>query len=345
MDNRTFLGQPTLFWVEIGRKVPKYARRNMVLHSELHPELKQFLVTHEAIYSLSKGRSNLISKIERTSELERFQSIQKNIASPQRDFWVNTTSRFFYLQAATYQLGIEEYVHIESDVILLNLDSITHRFRNHKSSKIGYPLETPELGCASIFIVRDQTVFTEFLDFALDSWQDSDSTDMTLLAGFANSRPDCVEILPTWVENRSLSGSVFFDAGTIGKFYLGCDARNLSMPFSRRGMTQNSYDLVGDLNLIDLGRWCVNSDDGEAGNLKGLSVTLDSFKLANIHVHSKQIPKGSRVLKRRLKMGFNSKKNRIWKIGRIDGTVFLERFAGAMLRRLGINVKKHISFR
>ena len=345
MNSKTFLAQPTLFWVEIGRKIPRYARRNMVLHSQLHPDLRQFLVTDKEIYLLSRGQSKFISKLDHTSELERFHRIQKNIESPQKSFWVNTTSRFFYLKAATFQLGIEEFLHLESDVILLNLDSVARLFQNQQISKIGYPLETPTLGCASVFIVRDQGVFSEFLNFVLDSWRKLETTDMTLLGDFAMYKPEYVEVLPTWIRNRSFGDKDFFDAGTFGKFYLGNDARNYSVPLSKRGSKQNSYALVDDLNEIGINRWCVNSNDMNAGNSKGLSIELDGFRLANIHIHSKRIPRKSRLLKKYLKKGFEGNQSNLWKMGRIDGAVFCERLAGAIIRRIGIDVKKHISFR
>jgi hypothetical protein len=345
MINELSNSHPPLFWVEIGRKLPRYLQRNVRLHAKLHPNLTQYLVTENTISVLSKGRFKEITGIRSTSELKQFQAIKKSFASPQESFWINTTSRFFYLHAAAWQLGIDNYFHMESDVVLLDLNSVLAQFQDDGDKRLSYPLETESLGCASLFIVRNRSCLEKFLEYILGAWDKPETTDMTLLGAFAKEEVDCVELLPTWIKNRSLEDSVFFDAGTIGKFYLGSDARNFSKPFSRRGVKQNSFALVDDLSALSVGSWRVSTNDKYSGNSYGISVSIGRFQLSNIHIHSKHIPRSPSVLEKVSKSGFEGQQSALWRLGKPDWIVFLERLIGHMLRRVRIKISKHISLR
>jgi hypothetical protein len=345
MFNELSNSSPPLFWVEIGRKLPRYLRKNVRLHANLHPNLTQFLVTENSISVLSKGRFKEITGIRPTSELKQFQAIKRSFASSQESFWINTTSRFFYLHAAASQLGIDNYFHMESDVVLLDLNSVIAQFQDGGNKKLSYPLETESLGCASLFIVRNRSCLEKFLEYILGAWEEPETTDMTLLGAFAQKEVDCVQLLPTWLKNRSLDDSVFFDAGTIGKFYLGSDARNFSTPFSRRGVKQNSFALIDDLSALSVGSWRVSTNEKDSGNSHGISVSIGRFHLSNIHIHSKHIPRSPSAFERVTKSGFERQQSALWKLGKPDWTVFLERLIGHVLRRVRMKVRKHISLR
>lgn len=98
---------------------------------------------------------------------------------------------------------------MESDVVLLDLNSVIAQFQDDGDKKLSYPLETESLGCASLFIVRNLSFLEKFLEYTLSSWEKPETTDMTLLGSFAQEEVDCVEILPTWIKNRSLKDSFF----------------------------------------------------------------------------------------------------------------------------------------
>jgi hypothetical protein len=334
-----------LIWVEIGRPIPRYLTRNAKLHASLYPNLTQYLITENLICIFKGDRFEQLDFIAETDLLHSFLQVRKTFDSPQKSFWINTTSRFFYLHAATSQMDLSRYLHMESDVVLLNSRAIDARFRNLMDSRLSYPLETPRLGCASIFVVRDQGTLKQFLNFSLDNWQEISTTDMTLLGDFANNFSNLVEVLPTWPRGVNNDSSHFFDAGTIGKFYLGSDARNHTSPFSRRGVKQNSTDFVPDLLHLNPTRWRVEESYENVGNAAGLSLKIGENELVNLHIHSKKIPSKPLKLSSDLRNGFLSPQSEAWRRGRLDQIVLLERISGNIKRRLGMQIKEHISYR
>ena len=234
---------------------------------------------------------------------------------------------------------------MESDVVLLNSKVIDAVLNNLNDKRLSYPLETPTLGCASIFAVRDQSILKQFLNFSLDNWQDKKATDMTLLGDFINSSNNWAEVLPTWPNGTTSDSSYFFDAGTIGKFYLGSDARNFALPYSRRGVKQNSTNFVPNLLDLNPDLWKVNESDENAGNAVGLSLKMGNSELVNLHIHSKKIPSRPLKLLSALKTGFLSTQSEVWRRGSLDQIVLAERMVGTIKRRLGMQTKEHISFR
>ena len=341
--NNTF--NHPLIWVEIGRPIPRYLQRNAKLHSVLYPHLDQYLITEKQIYIFKRNSFEQIDFIAETDSLHSFLQVQKTFDTPQKSFWTNTTSRFFYLHAAISQLGLNRLLHLESDVVLLNSIVIDAVLNDLNNKRLSYPLETPTLGCASIFAVRDQSILKQFLQFSLDNWQDKKTTDMTLLGDFANNSNNLVEVLPTWPSGTTNDSSYFFDAGTIGKFYLGSDARNFALPYSRRGVKQNSTNFVPDLLDLNPDLWKVNESDENAGNAVGLSLTIGNSELVNLHIHSKKIPSRPLKLLSELKTGFLSPQSEVWRRGSLDQIVLAERMVGTIKRRLGMQIKEHISFR
>ena len=314
-----------IIWVEWGRRTPKYLIRNLELHSELWPDCHQFLITDNnsleigEIKNLEIVNSRNIRISPLTAEFDRISEVRPRKFGQQM-FWIGTTRRFFQLYDFMMQVNLRSGLHIESDNVILEMPYFEQRLQM-STFGLGFPMQSDELGCGSIFMVRELKSLEDLLNFILDRWADSNQNDMLLLGEYANSIKG-VEVFP------SLPSSEFcVDPGAYGKFFLGSDARNFRLPFSKRGVTfdeeRSLLNQVGNFHYKIL---------NEKGNSR-LIVENKAF-LTNIHIHSKIIPTNKAKLMRQLKYGFVSRKSTLWKMGKFDFTVLLERTATKFVRLL-----------
>ena len=107
---------------------------------------------------------------------------------------------------------------------------------------------------------------------------------------------------------------------------LGTDARNSRYPFARRGIVD---DRPGAPNPDDCSyRWRDNPH----------SLVVDfcgSFsRLANIHIHSKRVPKNWRQLDKMLSKDIKSIGSKEWMRGKFDSQVFTERIVSWVSRKV-----------
>lgn len=152
---------------------------------------------------------------------------------------------------------------------------------------------------------------------------------MSLLGEYA-SHPD-VHKLPTWPTQVSFEECIF-DAGSVGRYYLGTDARNMRVPFSRRGICDNREGAITGKFVDEDLHWSVTAGNTRV-TLTGASAE-GRFKLANLHLHGKAIPKSLHTFRRRLNRGFAADKDIFWQVGRIDVRVIVERVYSFLKRRI-----------
>ena len=318
----------SVLWIEVGRKLPRYARRNIDLTSKMHPELRQVLVSEKSLKI--EGVTCLESKNVPPSEFtKKFNSITKEWNFKQLYFWQGTTLRFFYLHDVMKELKLENVVHLETDCVLL--EPIAFRdVMNQDQYSLAYPLQAEGIGCASILYVRTYHDLEEFLEYIIANWRRPDVDDMVLLGEFSTRRN--VLQLPTQIHGTETSNEYLFDAQSIGKYFLGTDARNSRLPFARRGLGDGRKgSMTSDLSRKDV-QWRTAVIGPK------LEVSVDgserTFKYANIHIHSKFISRHIKIMRWRFRMSFTCKRNILWKIGIFDFTVLLERSVSFIARRI-----------
>lgn len=318
---------PPIVWVETGRKIPRYGLNNAKLLRLLHPMLKQFRVTD----SEDKQEGIQVFKINEKSKSDltrRFEAIQKSFIFKQEYFWLGTTSRFFYLYDFMIDSGLSKVIHMESDCILLSLDGV-RKLSKLEENFVAFPLQTLNEGCASIFYVNSQEALREFLEFTLDYWHVPSETDMTILGRF--SRNGKAKILDTWPE-KNQENKLIYDAGSLGPYYLGSDARNFRIPFSRRGRLDLRPGSIGF--RIREAHFCWTVKREEERISVELEIENEIYHLQNLHVHSKQIAKSVNKLHRQLKYSFNRTISPCWELGNLDMIVVLERCVSFAQRRV-----------
>ena len=310
-----------LVWIEVGRKSPPHLIANMRLHQELLPSYQQVLLTDQTPTKRvnSRLKSLGVSVIKIDSPKDYFSKKIRRSTS-QLEFWINTTYRFMVLEEFMRSKKVNQVIHQESDNVILEIDPIDQLF-DTPGWGLAYPLQAKEIGCASIFLVKELTSLIKFNTFVKNSWENVDQDDMKLLGEFSAKKD--VKILPSIPEFDYI-----FDAQTYGRYLLGTDARNNLNPFSRRGISDSR---VGS---IDPGREGITFElSKERTNLLVFRNSKVS-KLVNIHIHSKRIPASRAALNRMISHDIKSMGTRTWVIGRIDLRVFSERLISWILRRI-----------
>lgn len=325
-----------IMWVEVGRPIPRYAKNNFKLMSKLHSNITQYLITDSRAPMASQIIID-ISKIERSEETRRFEEMKKVWPHKQEYFWHGTTARFFYLYDAMRTNQLKNVIHLETDCILLQPDAMFNLISDTRVD-FAFPLQANGIGCASILYARNPEILQRFLHHILNNWNRDNVDDMVLLGEF--SREIGVKVLPTQIENLDSSPGFIFDAGSIGKYFIGTDARNRRVPFSARGELDFREGSITNLLKQDNLRF--------ESTLKKESIEIRIRKsrimLANIHIHSKAISSYVFLMNIKFRIGFGIKLPIFWKLGHFDKNVFLERLVSFWARRIRRqkNVKERI---
>lgn len=321
-------------WVDFGRGIPKYLLNNIYFHQERFPNLNQVLVSDNDQEPTVDSPSGLVSYVnykhlpvsQFTKEFTRINSYREK-KFKQASFWELTTKRFFFLYDYMISRNLPQALHLESDVVLLNMSRLQYVLSEAEFG-LAYPLQEKDRGVASLFYVSNISTFEEFLVFVLENWKELDINDMDLLGEF--SRRDDV-----FVPNSLPGQELIVDPGAYGPFFLGGDARNNRFPTSRRGAwSRISQDWILRLEECKIEK----SDNGDV-----IIVDKSGFRsvLLNLHIHSKKVPYSSKELFKRLKS--TRKSSCLWELGYLDRTVVLER----LLSKLGrmVNGGKDVRLR
>lgn len=209
-------------------------------------------------------------------------------------FWRYSIERLFALSNWHSLHKNESFIHLESDVLLLN-NFPWPQFG--KYNKLAWLRHSFSLDCAAI-LFSPSFVETSWLSDELVTLLKGDSglTDMTALNQISEMHPDKVALLPTiensWIkalgkqsqETARLLSKEFeffngvFDPAAIGVWLTGNDPRNRLGWITRYS---SHFDPLVDPNTLQY--------SGKLG--RGVSVSLDSTSvpLYNLHIHSKQI--------------------------------------------------------
>ena len=157
---------------------------------------------------------------------------------------------------------------------------------------------------------------------------------MNLLGEFADLKVGA-EYLPSADLLTATSKSIY-DGVSIGKYFLGVDARNCRLPFSGRGLKDNAD---GALKIVS----------PKILNMENKLIYQDTYipdvELKSIHIHSKRIPNNYNSLLKMVIKDSNSKKSHFWRLGAFDNLVFIERLISFIYRRFLFNNSRDFRFR
>ena len=323
---------PSIVWFEAGRPVPRYAMNNFELTRKLHKNLDQYLIT-DSDRNFSGIRTIHLNKLPKSPETLEFEGISKEWSHGQKYFWHNTTARFFYIYDFILTGYVSEVLHLESDSVLLSSEILSF-FENHSHINFAYPMQANDIGCGSIMFIRQIETYKKFLRFILQNWNRKNVDDMQLLGSFAKLQN--LKNLSTKLDLKDESQSLIFDAGSIGVYFVGLDARNNRFPLSTRGHLDFRKGSISDLIESRKLKFKIPIFG------KGLRVTLvgGNIELANIHIHSKNISSSIIQMKLLFKFSFEWKIPILWRMGRLDKIVLAERLLSFINRRILRSSKK-----
>lgn len=333
-----------IVWIEIDRKIPRYLWSASRLSGEFSPGRKQFIVTNlkANLKSVPTRKSDNV-EIVYLQEPERLRKVKNHIKSTskhlkQNTFWINTISRFFYLFEFAVKNDVEQLVHLESDNVLINSHAINDIFQN-EDFEIAYPIQAEGIGCASIFLQKSKKGTLNFLEYIESAETDIFKDDMQLLGEYA-SKGFAVKALNSNLSHQKPS-KVIFDAQYFGKFFFGTDARNLRWPFSNRG--------ISDFRRVDYAPLQIpqkfhlrREQDKSVLQLLG---NFEGAEIVNIHFHGKKIPSNLKTFEKALRESLLPRVVFIWKLGKFDLIVFLERLHGFTFRRIRISKQSDLRLR
>jgi hypothetical protein len=312
-----------LVWVELSRKPSKYLINSINIHNEKFPAIQKYLILnreHKITVKNLKAHVISIEDLKAYEEILSFQSADKVWNGLQKSYWTNTTARFYAINAFMKELKIQKIIHLESDCVLLSLNSITELFKSNNWG-LKYAKQHQNYGCASIMLVNLREELQNFLDFTNMHWQRDNYTDMNALGEFVahSKNSDFLYSGAPLVESKK----EIFDGVTIGKFFIGSDARNSRWPFSARGIVGNSIEEFNPSDFMVLVK----------NNQVILKRDTSELELQNIHIHSKRIPNNWVKLKKIINRDGSRSRNSIWRLGHFDSIVFKERFISFIQRR------------
>jgi len=323
-------------WTEIGRKPGKYVLNSIAIHKELFPTNPRFLVISKEF--AQKQLNNLCTvifeeDIKESDNSRKFYQLNKTWSHKQVSYWQNTTRRFFIIENFMQVNNYKSIIHLESDCVLLNIEHVKDLFDKNDWG-LKYTKQDNRSGCASIFLVNGFKSLEDFNTFILKNWEKQDITDMVLLNNYIKENDNA-----SYLSSGSVIDSkIVYDAGTIGRYYLGGEGRNNRLPFSTRGLLPESTE------FFDPSPFKVIKTENKIllANIMNPEIKLE---LGCLHVHSKRIPGNYRNLIKRLIRESDTNRGFFWRLGKPDLTVVAERLATKTQNALFFGKKKDIRFR
>jgi hypothetical protein len=314
-----------LIWIEADRKPAKYFLNSLKIHNELFPLAKKVVITNSKYfesYNNSKVELIAIESLGTDKYLNKFESINKKWSAIENQliYWTNTTKRFFYLYLYLKKTKSLKAIHLEGDCIMIADKNVLDKLKSPRKA-IYYPRQSESVGCAEIFLVNGLEPLEKLLKYINLNWSKPEKTDMTLLGEFLNKGEHAQSLISNPEED--LSSECIYDAGLIARYFLGSEARNHRLPFSRRGIL-NLSEAAFNPSFYKILRG--NSNKLILKNI----ITNKTLILGTLHIHNKKVPKKIDKLFKSAIRESEKKRGFFWKLGKLDYIVLLERLLSKM---------------
>jgi len=297
---------PTILFVHLGRKLPRYLIENIWRTKKLFPESNVVLVHNQ-----NENSANLSKFVESGVELfffEKRRLLELSLEVPQLDvdtkfwkgYWQLTFERLFAVGDYQRENPNNPLIHVESDVVLfpdfpfesfLELDSLA------------WPKVSNSHDVASIVYSPNFDRYSEFMSHLIEVAKETPSTtDMLALSVIAARFPGRYAALPTMFSHDSSTNPIFGDRGswevfrgvfdglTLGYWFTGRDPKNawgvrksylcpLNSPLDYSSF-RFSVDNLGQIRM---------NDEIPVFNLHVHSKNLGYFKFPNITFLQKEV--------------------------------------------------------
>ena len=245
-------------------------------------------VEHHYIEDFYKG--NLSKKINFSNYHKKFWN----------GFWIKTIERFFILESFCKYFKIENFFHAELDNIVFDIESLGKKLDKY-GKKIFFTKDRFDRGIAGFIYINSINFLRQFCNFCLENLKKKYFIDFELLGNFSNLyREKCI-ILPNELhafQNEKISFKSLdpleidgiIDGARIGAYLFGDDPRIVN------GFVFNKVQPIGidnktNFNYSDL-RFIYSNSKKKL--LIQHKITNKSFKIYNLHIHSKLFKKISK---------------------------------------------------
>jgi hypothetical protein len=276
----------------VGRKLPKYVKKNVIHLSHTFPGQDFVLLTdHKNEFKL-KGIKNL-EILRLTDPFDSWtigNKLLEDGGNLQNDFWYKTLARFKIItDYMASQHG--SVLHVEADVLLSQ--NFPFNLIESIGENLAFPLVNRDQGIASLLYIKDYSAAQKLLNFCEKALaRDPKNTDMDILGILFKECPEDVLILPTIDPKSTLFTDAIdssnniaskhyyrfngvFDGATLGQYFFGLDRIHTNGVLKTR--IYLSHHLVDPRKvqiLIKEKRFYVHKDH-------------NVFELYNLHLHSK----------------------------------------------------------
>lgn len=315
-------------FVQLGAEVPTYLSLAVAQAARFTEAPVRVLVNAATADTLRRNLGSnadvvMVEDLPVSTEHRIFREACPFDRSKRNGFWYFTTERFFYLAAFAAAAGLNDVVHLESDVMLYaDLARLVPALRQSYAG-LAAPFDNDDR-CVPAFVYAHSgealNVLTRFISKSLTERPGDFSSDMQLLAIARHLLgSNCLDALPidpifSTVPLASRSGllprdpglyrrhaetlGVLFDAAAIGQFLGGADPRN----YRRRRGARRLIDLVPALRL-SMGVGFINESslldpsrfqyvwikDALGRSIPHIVSGDEGMPIANLHIHSKRL--------------------------------------------------------
>lgn len=231
----------------------------------------------------------------------------KGVEAFRDGFWISTTSRFFYIHALTSVFQLTSVFHIENDIVMYESFETMMKEPHFEPSKVCMVQDSPTRVVPSLLYFPDVEATKNLTQFIAETVSNSPvfMNDMDILGRYVTTHSSA-HALPIHPTGR---GSLVFDGAAIGQYIGGVDIRNVDgfvdLTERRKALFAYANNTVGFVNetstfkpnTCEFVKRDVVSDDHivPIKTLMGINRNRDSFRIANAHIHSKQLYKFSSV--------------------------------------------------
>jgi hypothetical protein len=244
--------------------------------------IKSFNINSERIktFPLNKFENNLLQKYK--------EYIKKFNLNFRDDFWISTTSRFFYIEEFVKQKKLNSIFHIENDVMLYeDLNNIKESLKIE--NEMYMVQDSVDRVVPSIIYIPNFTEINLLNNYILERITNSNLflNDMNLLGNYTKKQ--------NFNLNFNDNGKYIFDGAAIGQFLGGVDPRNLQQQDlltvinnPSKGFINETSDFKINKDMIFFRKNVIINKD------TCVDIIYSTFKtkikqICNLHIHSKQL--------------------------------------------------------
>jgi hypothetical protein len=281
--------------IYLGNTLPRYVLKNLEYLRSTFDKSEVYFIS-DSVSSINKAAKIGVKTWLAPNPDEQWRDVREQLNHPmsfRQGFWFKTLARIFVLNSFMQLHKDESCLQIEADVFLFQDFPIAKVFS--LDAEIAFPMESNEMGIASLLYLKDHKSAQSLTDFALGEIRlNPHITDMSLLGRIAHSKILKFIPLPTLPESlraalsqpeainlvcqNSLCDSGVFDGITIGQYLLGVDPRN-----SRGRLVLHR---IQPSHAINPEKLTLTWDGDENLSLKALN---GNSQIYNLHNHAKDL--------------------------------------------------------